>query len=83
MIGLTLTPEQEAEYDREVAELGERAVEWLDNYQMATLYSAPDDRTWSQILMMIRSIQAYTGFVPPEWMPAFDEQGMWVPPWTR
>ena len=83
MIGLTLTPEQEAEYDREVAELGERAVEWLDNYQMATLYSAPDNRTWSQILMMIRSIQACTGFVPPEWMPAFDEQGMWVPSWKR
>jgi hypothetical protein len=81
--GLTLTPEQEAEYDLEVAELGEQAVEWLDNYQMATLYSAPDDRTWSQILMMIRSIQASYGFVPPEWMPAFDEQGMWVPSWKR
>ena len=82
MTGLTLTAEQEAAYDLEVAEVGARAVEWLDNYQMATLYSDLDARIWSQILMMVRSIQARTdGAIPAEWMPTLDERGMWAPSW--
>jgi hypothetical protein len=83
MTGLTLTPAQEAAYDLEVAEIGERAVEWLDYYQMTTLYSDLDARTWSQILMMIRSIQHAHGYAPAEWMPAFDEHGEWVPSWKH
>lgn len=81
MTVLQLTAEEEAAYDLEVAEVGERAVEWLDHYQMATLYSDLDARTWSQILMMIRTIQRAHGYVPPEWLPAFDEEGNWLPPW--
>lgn len=83
MTGLTLTPDQKADYDREVAEIGARAVEWLDHYQLGTLYSDPDARIWAQVLTMIRAIQASRGFVPAEWMPAFDEDGGWVPSWKN
>lgn len=44
MTALELTAAEEAAYDLEVAEVGERAVEWLDHYQTATLYSSLDAR---------------------------------------
>jgi hypothetical protein len=78
-----LTAGEEAAYDLEVTELGQRVSDWLTNYQLAALYSGEMDRTWAVILTMIRAVQARTdGAVPAGWMPRFDADGRWAPAWN-
>jgi hypothetical protein len=76
---VTLSAEEERAYDRDVAELGERVVTWLDRDQLGTLYSQVKDRAWSVVLGCYAKVAASLGpgNVPPEWTPRFDEHGMW------
>ena len=78
-----MTPEQEAAYDLEVTELGERVSWWLTNYQFAQVYTYAHDRIWATLMCFTGCIRASGIVVPPEWLPRLDARDMWAPPWIR
>ena len=70
------------DFDRDVAELGERAVLWLDREQFGSLYSEVKDRAWAVVLDCYAKCVTSLGpdAVPPGWRPSIGPDGMWRMP---
>lgn len=68
------------EWDRDEAELGERAALWQLSEEFGALYSTVEDRAWSVVIGCYGKVTQYCPEQAADWLPAFDEHGRWRMP---
>lgn len=70
----------EDEWDRDEAELGERAALWQLSDEFGALYSTVEDRARSVVLGCYAKVVRDCPDQAADWYPALDEHGMWRMP---
>jgi hypothetical protein len=75
-----VSAQSDAEWDRDVRELGERAAWWQLQDELGGIYPRLEDRARSVVAGCYAKVAEGCPEEAPLWYPALDEHGRWVMP---